>query len=74
MEVCPVCQVQIDGDRVLFSHGEPGTRSRLYARVCRFTKKDGCINGPQDYTENDEYGNFLDKLKALKPTVFPPMP
>ncbi|EKD06344.1 MULTISPECIES: hypothetical protein [Limnospira] len=32
------------GDRVLFSVGAPGTRARLWARVCQFVKKPGCIN------------------------------
>lgn len=48
-QVCPVCGVKIlvggvGGDRVLFSAGPPGTRSKLYARVCRYVEKAGCIN------------------------------
>jgi hypothetical protein len=47
-QVCPVCKVRIvkapGGDKVLFSSGPPGTRSRLSARVCQFVKKNGCIN------------------------------
>lgn len=48
-QTCPVCGVKIlvgivGGDRVLFSAYPPGTRSRLYARVCRYVDKPGCIN------------------------------
>ncbi|WP_224410425.1 hypothetical protein [Oscillatoria salina] len=43
--ICPACGVKIvAGDKVLFSFGPPGTRSRLWARVCQFAKKPGCIN------------------------------
>lgn len=42
---CPVCGVEItDQKTVLFSYGPPGTRARLWARVCQFTKRPGCIN------------------------------
>ncbi|MBE9078792.1 hypothetical protein IQ241_16060 [Romeria aff. gracilis LEGE 07310] len=48
-QTCPICQVKImvgtaGGDRVLFSAGPPGTRAKLWARVCQFNKKSGCIN------------------------------
>ena len=46
-EICPVCQVRIDGDTVHFAAGNPGTRDRLYARVCQYAiarGKSGCIN------------------------------
>lgn len=62
MQVCPVCGVKIlqviGGDRVLFSAGPPGTRAVLWARVCQYAQKPGCINQdkgaigdvkPQDY-------------------------
>jgi hypothetical protein len=52
MQVCPVCGVKIlkviGGDRVLFSVGPPGTRATLWARVCKYTSKPGCINRDQD--------------------------
>jgi len=41
---CPVCGVSILGDEVQFSSGAPGTRARLYARVCQYTSKPECIN------------------------------
>lgn len=44
-KICPVCSVRITGDTVIFSHGKPGTRERLYARVCQYAKdRAGCIN------------------------------
>lgn len=43
--VCPACGVKIvAGDKVLFSFGAPSTRARLWARVCQYAKKTGCIN------------------------------
>lgn len=60
---CPVCQVEIAGEVVYFSHGNPGTKARLKARVCQYAAKPGCIN---DYTgvitEDDEFGNFPQKI------------
>lgn len=48
VQVCPVCGVKIlpivGGDRVIFSVGAPGTRATLWARVCQYTQKVGCIN------------------------------
>lgn len=56
MQVCPVCGVKIIiiggsdtaqnllRDRVLFSTGAPGTRADLWARVCRYANRPGCIN------------------------------
>ncbi|MGK7919485.1 MAG: hypothetical protein AB4080_05700 [Trichodesmium sp.] len=62
-EICPVCQVKIvAGDQVLFSSGPPGTRAKLWARVCQYVKKQGCINqdpdavgkvNPDDYYKPD---------------------
>lgn len=45
LQICPVCSVSITGDgQVNFSTGSPGTRARLYARVCQYAQKPGCIN------------------------------
>jgi hypothetical protein len=65
-QVCPVCGVKIlkviGGDRVLFSAGPPGTRATLWAKVCKYTDKPGCINRdkdaigpvqPQDYYQSE---------------------
>ena len=62
-QTCPVCGVKIlvgvvGGDRVLFSAGPPGTRARLYARVCQYVQKAGCINssgGNQPPQASDYY-------------------
>jgi hypothetical protein len=40
---CNLCQVEIQGmaggnDRVLFSQGAPGTRAKLWARVCQYLR------------------------------------
>lgn len=67
IEICPVCQVKIKDDReVIFSTGQPGDRTKLWARVCQYVagKKDGCIN--QD-------SNKIDALKSTdgyKPAKF----
>lgn len=48
-EICPVCKVQIAaGDKVIFSTGPVGTRSKLWARVCQFTQNPDCINQNPD--------------------------
>lgn len=61
-ETCPICGVKIlvgivGGDRVMFSAGPPGTRAKLYARVCRYVTKAGCINqqGASLSTDADDY-------------------
>lgn len=49
IEVCPVCGVKIEGgDKVIFSTGSPGTRARLWARVCNYVQKKDCINQDTD--------------------------
>ena len=61
MKVCPACGVRItDEGEVLFSVGKPGTKERLYARVCQFSKKPGCINTGElgKITDNDRYGQI----------------
>ena len=62
-QTCPVCGVKIvGGDKVIFSSGPMGTRARLWARVCNYAKKPGCINQDQqaigDVQENDFYNPF----------------
>ncbi len=45
LQTCPVCGVSITEDgQVNFSNGIPGTRARLYARVCQYAQKSECIN------------------------------
>jgi len=62
-QICPVCGVKImtgvvGGDRVIFAAGPPGTRARLWARVCQYVSKPGCINpegGTQQPGKDDFY-------------------
>ncbi len=45
LQICPVCGVSITEDgQVNFKSGSPGTRARLYARVCQYASQPGCIN------------------------------
>ena len=45
LQICQICGVSITPQgQVNFSNGAPGTRARLYARVCRYAQKTGCIN------------------------------
>ena len=53
VQVCPVCKVKIDGETALFSYGEPGSKERLYARVCQYARKPGCINSVKEVSEAD---------------------
>jgi len=60
IETCPVCGVQIqDGGKVMFYAGPPGTRARLYARVCQFLKdtdkQESCINQGDHETKPADY-------------------
>lgn len=60
LKVCPVCQVGIIDDVVLFSHGKPGTKQKLRARVCQFIESDPvkrslCINDCQEFGISDGY-------------------
>ena len=49
---CNLCHVEIEGlvggDRVIFSMGAPGTRAKLWARVCQYLRTpeqcSQCIN------------------------------
>jgi hypothetical protein len=77
IEVCPICGVKIEGEnKVLFSAGSPGSRSRLWVRVCQYIKKPGCINQDKkaigEIQPNDYYGDVEDlPLSPPKPTPKP---
>ncbi|MEO0457381.1 MAG: hypothetical protein AAF152_12495 [Cyanobacteria bacterium P01_A01_bin.114] len=47
-DTCPVCKVTITNNEVRFSTGQPGTRARLYARVCKYANNPKCINQDPD--------------------------
>lgn len=67
LQVCPACEVKIlsvprGEDKVLFSAGPASTRAMLWARVCQYAQKPGCINKnkdaigevkPSDYYESE---------------------
>ena len=61
LQRCPKCGVKIkNGSKVLFSAGEPGTRSRLWARVCNFVQSPDCINQDEEaigVVESNDYYN-----------------
>ena len=66
LQRCSVCKVKItDSDRVLFSNGTPGTRGRLWARVCQYANTAGCINQEQDLIGE------VKKEDRYKPAFFP---
>jgi hypothetical protein len=44
IQTCSVCGVTISGRVVRFSNGSSGTHARLFARVCQYAKRAGCIN------------------------------
>lgn len=65
---CSLCQVEIEGlvggvDRVHFSMGAPGTRAKLWARVCQYLRTPeqtaACLNQDQglrgEVTAGDHY-------------------
>ncbi|MEL6261939.1 MAG: hypothetical protein AAFQ40_07160 [Cyanobacteria bacterium J06623_5] len=61
-QTCPICNVKIlvgadGGDRVIFSTGPQGNRAKLWARVCQYNKKSGCINeqGKNEKIGADDY-------------------
>jgi hypothetical protein len=60
---CPACGVKVDGDSVYFSFppgGSAQSKERLFARVCQFAKKTGCINtvaNLDNCTAKDFYNN-----------------
>jgi hypothetical protein len=69
IQTCPVCGVTVSGLVVRFSNGSSGSHARLFARVCQYAKKTGCINtDPEKIGEikaEDGYG--LDPMpKALE--------
>lgn len=48
-EICPICRVQIVGDRVIFSCGPEGDRDTLWKRVCQHARdKSRCLNRGKD--------------------------
>lgn len=73
--VCPACSVKIiAGDKVLFSSGSPGTRARLWTRVCQYNKKPGCINPDQEAIgeiQPNDYYSPPEELTSTQPVPEP---
>lgn len=72
---CALCQVEIQGngsatDRVLFSRGTPGTRSKLWARVCQYLKNDEqkqqCINQDPALRGEPMPGDGFEEINAIQ--------
>ena len=66
VQICPICQVKIQArpgsaDQVMFSTGTPGTRSKLWSRVCQFLKTEGqtstCLNQDPDQRGTEQAGD-----------------
>ncbi|MGK7924114.1 MAG: hypothetical protein AB4290_02485 [Spirulina sp.] len=73
-QTCPICRVAIaPNDTVYFSTGNPGTRARLYARVCQYAKETGCINQDRDaigtLTKADGFSTGAEIAKLLKASL-----
>ena len=58
-ETCSVCGVVIENEaKVIFSCGPAGTKERLWARVCQYVQKPGCLLEGQELkpiTADDRY-------------------
>ena len=71
---CSLCQVEIQGmvggqDLVHFSHGGPGTRSKLWARVCQFLNSDDkkrlCLNQDPILRGSVQPGDAFDEAPLI---------
>lgn len=70
---CELCQVEIDTssgvDRVIFSRGGAGTRSKLWGRVCQYLKteeqKGLCINQDTATHGEEKPGDRYQELPAI---------
>ncbi len=67
-QTCPACGVQIQpapgGDRVLFSNGPAGTRTKLWSRVCQYAQRTGCINNDREAIGDIKPGDAYDPLSG----------
>lgn len=44
IQICSVCGVAVANETIQFATGNAGTQAQLYARVCRYVPRQGCIN------------------------------
>ena len=75
LERCPLCDVEIQGqggpsDQVIFSRGTPGSRSKLWARVCQYLKSDAqrsqCINQNPELRGDCRPGDGFEEIDAIQ--------
>ncbi|MEB3176209.1 MAG: hypothetical protein VKJ87_01270 [Synechococcus sp.] len=69
---CPICKVTIDpalgaNEEVRFSSGRPASRTKLWARVCQFTKAEGCINSDPALRSTPSKADFYGEPPTLEP-------
>lgn len=73
LKICPVCGVSIsETGQVNFSSGAPGTRSRLYARVCQYTDNKACINQDAALVGEVSPSDRFEEGRNLLPTLEKP--
>ncbi len=77
---CSLCQVEIQGmvggnDLVHFSHGGPGTRAKLWARVCQYLRSDEqkrqCLNQDPTLRGSVVASDYFAEAPAIE---LPPLP
>ena len=82
---CSLCQVEIQGmaggnDLVFFSHGGPGTRAKLWARVCQYLRSDEqtrqCLNQDANLRGTVQASDYFIEAPAIElpPLGTPPQP
>jgi hypothetical protein len=68
IQTCSACGVRIQaapgGDRVLFSNGPAGTRTKLWSRVCQYAQRAGCINSDPEAIGDLKPGDAYDPLSG----------
>ncbi|NDC14933.1 MAG: hypothetical protein EBZ76_07090 [Synechococcaceae bacterium WB9_2_170] len=77
---CTLCQVEIQGmvggqDMVHFSQGAPGTRAKLWARVCQYLQSDAqkgqCLNQDPTLRGTVQPSDYFAEAPVVE---LPPMP
>jgi len=77
---CSLCQVEIQGmvggnELVHFSQGAPGTRAKLWARVCQYLRSDGqkgqCLNQDTSLRGTVQPNDYFAEAPVIQ---LPPMP
>ena len=72
---CELCQIEINenadqGDEVVFSRGAPGSRSKLWARVCQYLKTDeqkaACINQDATQRGSEKPGDRYEEIAPVE--------